>query len=113
MVLATITKAATHCKHGKPRGPGSCRECGNVYCQHAKYRHCCAECLNIVCPVPECEGRKFSGKRGLQQHIDFWHSNTCGHNPPSDKHPGAWCSTCPACLRLPRPRCAVPLLTEQ
>ena len=89
MVLATIKKpAATHCRHGKPRGPGSCRECGNVYCEHAKYRHCCADCQNFVCPAPECEGRRFSGKRGLQCHIDFWHSNRCVHK---GEH-GAFCA---------------------
>ena len=115
MVIATIKKpVATHCRHGKPRGPGSCRECGNVYCEHAKYRHCCAECQNCVCPAPECEGRRFSGKRGLQDHVDFWHSNApCMHMRTDGGHPGAYRADCPECQRRPRPRCAVPLPTAQ
>ena len=109
MVLATIKKpAATHCRHGKPRGPNSCRECGNVYCEHAKYRQHCAECQNCVCPVPECEGRRFSGKRGLQDHIDYWHSNKCPHKPDEHGNYGSWCSTCPECQHRPRHPCAVP-----
>ena len=102
---------AKKCPHGKQ--PYYCRDCGGKgICLHGKHRHSCAECQDIVCPVPACNGRKFSGARGLQCHIDFWHSNRCWHR---GEH-GAFCTECPRCQEnfaedsRYKHRCAVPLV---